>query len=460
MTDRDDQRFESDPQRTPGSVGAAAAGERLTAAELVDTWPILDAVERLQGLRVLPRLEAEDLFLTLPTRDQAGIVLAMAPGEGRSWLRSLPPDDAADLIQRAPTEEREALLGLLDVQTRREVTGLLAYAEDDAGGLMNPRYARLRPDMSVAEAISYVRRYAREHRDGTYYAYVLDDAQRLLGTVSFRELFAAGPEERIADIMRRKLITVTERLDQEEVSRLFAAHHFLALPVVDDQGRMKGVVTVDDVVDVVREEATEDIHKIGGTEALDAPYLDTGFFRMTRKRGGWLAALFLGEMLTATAMGRYEEDIARAVVLALFVPLIISSGGNSGSQASTLVIRAMALDEVRLRDWWRVIRRELASGLALGILLAAIGFTRILAWQGMFQVYGEHYLLIAATVSLSLIGVVTFGTLAGSMLPFVLRRLGFDPTSASAPFVATLVDVTGLIIYFTVASIVLHGTLL
>jgi magnesium transporter len=384
----------------------------------------------------------------------------MAPEERRTWLRLLAPDDAVDLIQAVPVDERQALLGLLDPPTRSEVTGLLAYAEDQAGGLMNPHYARLRPDMSVVEAISYLRRFAREHRDSTYYSYVLDDDTRLLGTVSFRELFAADGHQRIADVMCPDPITAAEHLDQEEVSRIFAAHHFLALPVVDAEGRMKGVVTIDDVVDVVREEATEDIQKMGGTEALEAPYLTIGFGAMVRKRAGWLGVLFLGEMLTATAMGRYQDEIARAVVLALFVPLIISSGGNSGSQASTLVIRAMALGEVGLRDWWRVIRRELASGIVLGSILAAIGLVRILTWQGVFHVYGDHYGLIAATVGLSLIGVVTFGTLAGSMLPFLLQRIGFDPASASAPFVATLVDVTGLIIYFSVANLVLRGTLL
>ena len=260
--------------------------------------------------------------------------------------------------------------------------------------------------------------------------------------------------------MRRDLVTVRDDLDQEAVSRLFATYHLLALPVVDAAGHMHGVVTIDDIVDVDREEATEDIQKIGGSEALDAPYLTIGFASMVRKRGGWLAALFLGEMLTATAMGYFEAEIARAVVLALFVPLIISSGGNSGSQATTLVIRAMALGEVRLRDWWRVIRRELAAGFALGTMLASIGMVRILAWQRLFHTYGDHYLLIAATVALSLVGVVTFGTLAGSMLPFVLRRIGFDPASASAPFVATLVDVTGLVIYFSIAHVVLRGALL
>jgi magnesium transporter len=264
----------------------------------------------------------------------------------------------------------------------------------------------------------------------------------------------------MVDIMRRDLVTVGEEEDQEALSRLFEAHRFLALPVVDPEGRMKGVVTIDDIVEVVREEATEDIQKLGGSEALDAPYLSIGFISMTRKRAGWLSALFLGEMLTATAMGHFQDEIARAVILALFVPLIISSGGNSGSQATTLVIRAMALGEVRLRDWFRVVRRELAAGMVLGAILAVIGTVRILTWEAAFHMYGEHYLLIAATVAFSLVGVVTFGTLAGSMLPFVLRRLGFDPASASAPFVATLVDVTGLVIYFTVASVVLRGTLL
>jgi magnesium transporter len=448
----------TEPTRTPepGATGT----EPLTGAELAECWPFLDADEHVRALLSLGRREAEDLFLTLPTPDQAALILGLPEDERRAWLRLLPPDDAADLVQQAPEEARGALLELLDPTTRREVGGLLAYAEDQAGGLMNPRYARLRPEMTVAEAISYLRRYAREHREGPYYAYVLDEGQRLVGTVSFRELFAAEPAERMTQIMRRDLITVTEDQDQEALSRLFEAHRFLALPVVDHEGRMKGVVTIDDIVEVVREEATEDIQKMGGTEALDAPYLSIGFFSMTRKRAGWLAALFLGEMLTATAMGHFQDEIARAVILALFVPLIISSGGNSGSQATTLVIRAMALGEVRLRDWWRVVQRELASGMVLGTILAAIGMVRILVWEAMFHVYGEHYMLIASTVAVSLVGVVTFGTLTGSMLPFLLRKLGFDPASASAPFVATLVDVTGLVIYFTVASIILRGTLL
>src|SRR5216110_1888490 len=440
---------------------AAEARERtLRVTELLDAWPVLSAEERLEGLRLLPHADAEDLLLSLPARDQAELILETSAGERRSWMRLLPPDDAADVVQAAPQAEREGLLALLDEPTRKEVAALLAYAEDDAGGLMNPRYARLRPDMSVDEAITYLRRQARERLETIYYMYVLDAEQRLLGVVSFRDLFAAPPEKKVRDIMHTEVVTAPESMDQEALSRLFAEHNFLAIPVLDDERHVKGIVTVDDIVDVVQEEATEDIQKFGGMEALDAPYLDIAFGTMVRKRAGWLSALFIGEMLTATAKGHFEAEIARAVILALFVPLIISSGGNSGSQASTLVVRALALGEVKLRDWWRVVRREIGAGMWLGTVLAAIGFARILLWQGLFHPYGEHYLLVALTVAASLIGVVMWGTIAGSMLPLVLRRIGFDPASASAPFVATLVDVSGLVIYFSVASLILRGTLL
>jgi magnesium transporter len=260
--------------------------------------------------------------------------------------------------------------------------------------------------------------------------------------------------------MRSEFISARDDLDQEALSQLFMRHHLLMMPIVDAEGHIKGVVSVDDIVQVVQEEATEDIQKLGGVAILEDPYLEVPLFKMIRKRAGWLAALFLGEMLTATAMGRFQDEITKAVVLALFVPLIISSGGNSGSQATTLVIRAMALGEVRLRDWWRVIRREVITGFGLGSILASIGLMRILLWQGLFNSYGEHYFLVAMTVALSLVGVVLWGSVAGSILPFILRALGFDPASASAPFVATLVDVTGLVIYFSVAALVLGGTLL
>jgi magnesium transporter len=449
------------PRAGSTALGAPEERERgLLVDELTEAWAVLSPEERVEGFRLLPHVEAEDFLLALPAREQAELLLQTPPPERRLWMRLLPPDDAVDVIQEAPEDSRDGLLAVLDETTRREVFALLAYAEDAAGGLMNPRFARLRPDMSVDEAIAYLRRQARERLETIYYVYVLDGEQRLLGVVTFRELISAPPDRTVRDIMHTDVVTAREEMDQETLSRLFAEHDFLAIPVVDAERRVKGVVTADDILDVVQEEATEDIQKYGGMQALEAPYLEVGFWHMVRKRGGWLAFLFIGEMLTATAMGYFERDIARAVVLALFVPLIISSGGNSGSQASTLVIRAMALGELRLRDWWRVVRREVAAGVALGTLLAAIGLVRITVWGFLFHLYGDHTLLVAAAVATSLVGVVTLGTLAGSMLPLVLQRLGFDPASASAPFVATLVDVGGILIYFTVASLVLRGTLL
>jgi len=433
---------------------------QLSPAELDETWRLLSSDERAEGFALLPRDEAEEFLLSLSPHDQEELVSSLAPAERRFWMRILEPDDAADLVQAAPPERREELLALLDEATRTEVKALAAYAEDEAGGLMNPRFARVRPEMTVDEAIGYLKRQSRRQVEIIYYAYVLDGAQRLEGVVSFRDLFRARGDARVRDLMTTDLVTISEETDQEEASRQLARHDLLALPVVDAQGHMKGIVTFDDIADVVEEEATEDIQKLGGSEALDEPYLAISFLRMLKKRAGWLAALFIGEMLTATAMGYYEKEIAKAVILAIFVPLIISSGGNSGSQASTLVVRALALGEVRLRDWFRVIRREAAAGLSLGAILGSIGLARILLWQGLFHPYGLHYLLIATTVAFSLVGVVLWGTLAGSMLPFILRRLGFDPASASAPFVATVVDVTGLVIYFTVALVILHGTLL
>jgi magnesium transporter len=429
--------------------------------KLLEAWDSLSEEERVEAFHHLPRSQADDFFFALAPRDQSHLILSLPPGERRIWMRLLAPDDATDLIQQTPEYDRPGLLSLLDETAIREVLALLAYKEDEAGGLMSPRFARLRPEMPIDEAIAYLRRQAQSGLVETvHYAYALDSEQHLLGVVTFRRLFSGQKDQTVRDIMRTDITSAPEEMDQEALANLFAEQHLLAVPIVDSENRMKGIVTADDIVDVVEEEASEDIQKIGGMEALGTPYLEAGFAEMVRKRGGWLAALFLGEMLTTTAMTYFENEIARAITLVLFIPLIMSSGGNSGSQATTLVIRAMALDQVRLRDWWRVVRREFAAGLALGCLLGAIGFTRILVWQAVAKPYGEHYLLVAFTVAGSLVGVVLFGTLAGSTLPFVLRRFGLDPASASAPFVATLVDVTGLVIYFTVASLILTGTLL
>jgi magnesium transporter len=436
--------------------------ERLTVDELNDAWPVLSPGERVEAFQHMARVDSDPFFLRLPAQDQSAILLAMPEAERSLWLRLLAPDDAADLLQHVPPEVRTKVLEGLDDPARREISALMAYEEDNAGGLMSPRFVRLRHDMNVREAIHYLQRQAQSQNrfETIYYAYVLDGRQHLEGVVSFRDLIAAAPEKPISEVMNSTPITVADTLDQEAVAAVMSKHDLPAIPVVDGEGRMKGIVTMDDIVDVVQREATEDIQKLGGMESLDTPYLQTGLLAMVRKRGGWLSALFLGELLTASAMSTFEDEIAKAVVLALFVPLIISSGGNSGSQATTLIIRAMALGEVRINDWWRIMRREFASGLLLGLLLATLGMTRILVWQQIFHSYGEHSFVVALTVAVSLVGVVTWGTLAGSMLPFIIRRFGFDPASASAPFVATLVDVSGLVIYFEVAQFILRGTIL
>jgi magnesium transporter len=429
------------------------------ADALLDEWPHLRKTERIQAFVALPREYMDDFFLSLEAKAQSELVLALPSGERRLFVRLLAPDDAADLVQSLPKREREDLMNLMDDTTRKDARALLDYRADVAGGLMNPRFARLRPEESIDEAITYLRQQL-SHVETIYYAYVLEEDQRLVGVVSLKDLVRADRDKKVGDVMSTRLFKVTDATDQKQIAHLLSVHGIQAIPVVDAQGHMKGIVTADDVIEVLRQLDTKDIQKVGGMEALDGPYFEAGFAAMLRKRAGWLVILFLGEMLTATAMTHYEHQIEAAVVLALFIPLLISSGGNSGSQATTLIIRAMALGEVRLRDWFRVIRRELATGMALGLLLGTIGFFRIVIWQAVSPIYGQYYLLVALTILLTLLGVVTFGTLAGSMLPFILRRCGLDPASASAPFVATLVDVTGIIIYFSVAKMVLSATLL
>ncbi len=399
----------------------------LTAAdELLDKWSRLRRRERVAAFKALPQEQMDEFFLALPATSQARLLLALPAGARRLFLRLLAPDDAADLIQEVPRSIQAELLALMDEATRSEANALLAYREDVAGGLMSPRFARLRPDASIEEAITYLRQQLN-NVETIYYAYALDEQQRLVGVVSLKDLVAAAPAKKVRDVMRTEVHKVGENADQREVAHLFVQHGIQAIPVVDAAGRMKGIITADDFADAIRDEATSDIQKVGGMEALDGPYLETGFFAMLRKRAGWLVILFLGEMLTATAMTHYEEEIERAVVLALFIPLLISSGGNSGSQATTLVIRAMALGELRLRDWWRVILVARCWRGWPWVLLGSIGFLRIVIWQVIAHSYGEHYLLVALTIAFSLLGVVTFGTLAGSMLPFILRRCGLDP---------------------------------
>jgi magnesium transporter len=398
-----------------------------------------------------PELESRAvLFKGLDAARAAPVIEAMAA------------DQQADLFRELEPAERERLLKTLTAPTRDALIGLLKYPLDVAGGLMTTEFMAVPADWTAQRALERIREVARG-KETVYAVYVLDPAdQRLVHVVSLRDLVLADPGAAVRKISTGVTpLTVTPDMPREDVARLISKYNLLAVPVVDDTNHVIGIVTVDDVIDAMIREQTKDIQQLGGVEALDEPYTQVGFIAMIRKRAGWLSALFLGEMLTATAMGYFEGEISKAVVLALFIPLIISSGGNSGSQATSLIIRAMALRELTLKDWWRVASRELPSGIALGSILGVIGFIRITLWQRLgWYNYGDHWLLVAFTVGTALVGVVTFGSLAGSMLPFVLRRFGFDPASASAPFVATLVDVTGLIIYFSVALLILHGTLL
>jgi magnesium transporter len=410
--------------------------------------------------RLLPRDLAGRVFAYLPLDHQENLLRCLSHDQMRQVLAGMTPDDQARLLGELPAAVTRRLLETLSPDELRAARDLLGYPPESAGRYMTPQYVALRPDMTAREALEHVRRTGRG-KETLNVLYVVDAEGKLRAEVRLGSLVLADPEIRVGDINDRPLVAIPATTHREEVVRTFKKYDRTALPVTDQDGHMLGIITADDVLDVAEQEATHDIQKVGGMEALDAPFLDVSYLQMVWKRGGWLSALFLGEMLTATAMTYFQGEIEKAVVLALFIPVVMSSGGNSGSQAATLIVRSLALAELRLRDWWRVFLRELRSGVTLGAWLGFIGFLRIWLWQHLgFKDYGEHYALVALTVWLSLIGIVTFGSLAGSMLPFVLRRLGFDPAASSAPFVATLVDVTGLVIYFSAAVLVLSGTLL
>ncbi len=427
-----------------------------------------DLAEALRRLSASERRACFDLLVTRDAPAAARAVAHLDPKTAAELLAARPVDEVARLLEDLQADEIARLLKGLPadlaeaVRTRLrrgpDVDYLLARGERTAGRIMNPRVFALPETTTAGEAVAALQRSAG--LETVFYVYVTDRLGRLVGVTSLRRLLLVPPATPLRDIMSTEVIRAEVDTDQEEVARLVSTYNLLALPVVDRQNRLVGTVTVDDVIDVMKDETTEDFQKLGGLDALDDPYLRTPFWTLVKKRGRWLVLLFLGEMLTATAMGYFEREIARAVVLALFVPLVISSGGNSGSQAASLMIRALALREVTVRDWWRVMRRELLSGLVLGLVLGSVGLLRVTLWEQLFGIYGPHWALIGLTVMLSLVGVVLWGTLVGAMLPFVMRAVGADPATSSAPFVATLVDVTGLVIYFSVAALVLRGTLL
>jgi magnesium transporter len=436
--------------------------------EVFREWPPADVAEVILDLpedeqviifRVLPHNLAADVFEYLDFDAQQTLLRAMAHEQVVAILNEMAPDDRTALLEELPSAAARQLIRSLTPEERRVATALLGYPEDSVGRLMTPDFIAVREDWTIQRVLDYIREHGQDS-ETLNVIYVVDDRGKLIDDIRMREFLLKPLTSPVRDLMQKTFVALNVTESQRDALNTFRKYDRTVLPVIDSTGVLLGIVTVDDMLDVAEQEATEDIQRLGGSEALDAPYLTIRFPQMIRKRAPWLVILFLSEMLTATAMGFFQDEIAKAVVLALFVPLIISSGGNSGSQATTIVIRAMALGEVALRDWWKVMRREVFSGLTLGIILGTIGFLRIAVWSTAFHLYGPHWPLIGLTIFFSLIGVVMWGTLSGSMLPFALRRVGLDPAAASAPFVATLVDVTGLIIYFTVAFLILRGTLL
>lgn len=444
----------------PDQIGTET--EELHPADLADVAEALPRERLTEFLSALPADRAAGVLEYLDDELRTEVLESMSTHQAAALVTQMTPDDRADALEELEDETYEEILSGLPAEARRETEQLIAYDPDTAGGLMTTEFVSVPEDQTVEQALISVRRLARSNKKEAMHAiYAADVNNTLKGVLSLRELLAAPEGARISDVAWSEPVSVMADADREEVARLTSNYDLVAIPVVDEANHIIGVVTVDDVIDALQEEHTEDVQKFGGMEALDEPYMQIGFLAMIKKRAGWLSALFLSEMLTASAMQHFSDELAKAFVLSLFIPLVMSSGGNSGSQATSLIIRALALDEIRLKDWWRVAMRELPSGLVLGGILGVIGFVRITIWQhtGLYN-YGPHYQLLAFTIALSLTGIVTFGSLTGSMLPFVLRRLGFDPASASAPFVATLVDVTGISIYFYVAYLILHGTLL
>jgi len=403
---------------------------------------------------------AASVFKILDLSAQKHIIRELPPFKTAELLNVLSPDDRTDFLEELPSNAVRELIKLLDPEERKTTLSLLGYPEDSIGRLMTPDYVYVYPQNTVEEVFATIRKHGKDS-ETINVIYVINEKGELLDDIRIRDFILSQPDKKVADLMDNRVTSMNAYDDQEKASEIFKKENRVALPVVSQSNKLLGIVTIDDMLWVAEEEFSEDMQKMGGTEALEQPYLEIPLFKLFQKRIVWLIVLFLGEMLTATAMGYFQDEIAKAVVLALFVPLIISSGGNSGSQASTLIIQAMAVGEIKLTDWWRVLRREILSGLLLGTALGVIGFLRVVLWSQIFpDVYGVHYIEIGFVVGISLIGVVLWGTLSGSMLPIFLKRLGADPAVSSAPFVATLVDVTGLVIYFFTAFLFLKGLLL
>lgn len=442
-------------------------GNVLATRELLNDQNISDVAELInehpeyesQIIMNMSVHRASSVFKILDLSQQKTIIQELPPLKTAELLNELPADDRTAFLEELPSEVVAELIKLLNPEERKVTLSLLGYPEDSVGRLMTPDYIAVQVDWTVQEVLDHIREVGKDS-ETIDVIYVINDRGEFVDDMRIREILLASPDKKVEDIIDNRFIALKVHDDQEVANQTFKMNNRVALPVVDDKNILLGIVTIDDVLWVASEEFSEDMQKMGGTEALDEPYLEMPLLKLFKKRVVWLIVLFLGEMLTATAMGYFEDEIAKAVVLALFVPLIISSGGNSGSQASTLIIQAMAVGELTINDWWRVLRREIFSGLLLGTILGLIGFFRVILWNSIFHTYGDNSVLIGSTVGASLIGVVLWGTVTGSMLPIILKKLGADPATSSAPFVATLVDVTGLIIYFSMAYVFLSGILL
>jgi magnesium transporter len=425
--------------------------------EIADLLVDLEKTNRILFFRALPKTLMSEVFSHLEPEYQNNLLIELTDEEIQHLLANLAPDDRTTLLSEIPGQITQRLLNLLNPQDLREATKLLGYPEESVGRLMTPDYVAVRPGWTIRESLAHIRKIGKMS-ETINVIYVTDTSWKLLDALDLKLFILTDPDRIVQDIMDDDFISISAFEDREETVQIMQKYDKLVLPVVDSEGVLIGIVTIDDVLDVAEEEATEDFQKMGGVSALDTPYMAASVWTMFKKRSGWLAVLFLGQMLTTTAMESFEAQLESIIVLALFIPLIISSGGNSGSQATSLIIRAMAVSDVNLKDWWIVMRKEAIAGLMLGFFLAFIGIFRVLGWQWFgFYDYGSEYVLIALTVSVALVGVVSWGSLVGSMLPFILRRIGFDPATSSAPFVATFVDVTGLLIYFGAAAIILSN---
>jgi magnesium transporter len=448
--------LETDPR------SIAAETEELHAADLADVAELIDRALVPQLLAALPVARASQVLEYVSEELRSELLETMEPEQAAALIAAMTPDERVDVLEEMDEDVADEILEAIPARERAETERLLQYEPDSAGGLMTTEFVSVPESDTVEVALAAIRAIARAGRtEAMQTIYVVDTRGVLSGVMSLRELLAAPEGAKLSELAWSEIVTVPVDADRETVAQLTTNYDLVAVPVVDNERHLLGVITVDDVIDAIQEEQTEDVQKFGGLEALEEPYLQVSFVDLLKKRTPWLIVLFVGQMFTAAAMGFFEDAISSATVLALFVPLIISSGGNSGSQATSLIIRAMALQELGPRDWARVLAREAGMGLVLGLLLGAVGVLRILVWQWMgFYSFGSHYDALAVTIGATVVGVVLFGTLTGAMLPFVLRRVGFDPASASAPLVATLVDVTGVVLYFSMALLLLRGTLL